>query len=86
MSSTENTRAAGERAQAFEQERRLALGIDPSPEDIALECERIQATWSRRERRRRAGLPKKLILYEIPEVELLGPELLEERHYRHLDY
>lgn len=31
---------------------------DPTPEEIRLECEKIQATWSEGERRERAGLPR----------------------------
>jgi len=35
--------------------------LDPTPAQIAVACERIQATWSEAERRRRAGLVVKVL-------------------------
>jgi hypothetical protein len=68
MSSTVNTRATGARAQAREQERRLALGIDPKPEEITKICEQIQATWTKRERRLRG---EEYCPVEAPSVRVL---------------
>lgn len=37
---------------------------DPTPEEIAAACEKIQAAWTKRERRKRAGEQ----LWTVPEV------------------
>lgn len=53
-----------QRQQDKDQERRLALGIDPKPEEITKICEQIQATWTKRERRKRGDTYHPVVIHE----------------------
>lgn len=44
---------------------------EPTPEQIREATEKLQATWSYKERRRRAGFGD-WVEYEIPEVVIIG--------------
>jgi hypothetical protein len=69
------------------QAQRLADGIDPDEHTIYnVLCPEIRKSWSPMTHRIRAGKPKNHVWFTIPEVELLEPESLEERHYKNLDY